>query len=97
MLLRSYYVYMLAQEPHGVIYVGVTNDLVRRTWEHKQGQNTGFTKKYHVKMLVWYEHYHDITMAIQREKQLKKWKRQWKVDLIEKDNADWVDLYGRLR
>lgn len=92
----TYFVYLLAQKKDGVLYVGVTNDLVRRIWEHKEGLINGFSKDYHVKLLVWFEQYTDINLAIQREKQIKKWKRQWKMNLIEADNPQWEDLYERL-
>ena len=88
----SYYVYIMSSKS-GVLYIGATNDLDRRVFEHKQGLVEGFTKKYSVKVLVYYEVHGDIHAAIHREKRLKKWKRQWKVDLIQKDNLEWGDLY----
>jgi putative endonuclease len=97
MLERTYYVYLLASRRNGTLYVGVTNDLVRRVWEHKQGLIDGFTKKYAVKLLVWYEETPSIEAAIQREKQIKKWNRAWKLELIEKRNPNWQDLYEDLR
>ena len=87
----QYYVYILASKKDGVLYIGVTNDLVRRVYEHKQNFIEGFTKKYHVHYLVYYETTQDINAALQRKKQLKKWNRKWKIDLIEKDNPDWKD------
>ena len=88
-----YYVYILASAPQGTLYVGVTNDLVRRVSEHRAGTVEGFTKKYAVHRLVYYEAGNDIEGAIAREKVLKKWKRDWKRELIERDNPNWDDLY----
>ena len=90
------YVYILASKYHGTIYVGVTSDLIKRVWEHKQGIFTGFTKRYNVKMLVYYEIHNDINEAIKREKILKGWTRKKKIALIEQNNEEWLDLYGRL-
>ncbi len=90
--MRHYYVYMLASKKHWVIYTWVTNNLVRRIWEHQDGTNKWFTKKYHVKKLVYYEARSDIREAIVREKQLKKWNRQRKIELIEKENLNRDDL-----
>jgi putative endonuclease len=87
-----YYVYILASERNGTIYVGVTNDIERRVEEHKNGIVDGFTKKYHVHQLVHYEKYDFIYDAIQREKCIKEWKRKWKLELIEKTNPEWKDL-----
>ena len=89
----SYYVYILTKERNSVFYVGVTNDLIRRVYEHKEGLVPGFTKKYDVKMLVYYECFDDIYEAIHREKIIKKWKRKFKVDAIERSNPEWRDLY----
>ncbi len=89
----TYYVYIMASKQNGTLYIGVTNDLVRRVFEHKNGITGGFTTKYKLTILVYFEAHHDITSAIQREKTLKKWNRQWKIDLIEKDNPQWKDLY----
>jgi putative endonuclease len=88
-----YYVYILAKAPRSTFYTGVTNDLVRRVWEHKQGVADGFTKKYGIKMLVYYEVAEDINAAIQREKIIKKWKRSFKYDAIQRMNPEWRDLY----
>jgi putative endonuclease len=88
-----YYVYILASRKNGTLYAGVTNDLARRTWEHREGLVEGFTKKYGVKILVYFEEFGDIGLAIHRESRLKKWKRPWKTDLIEKTNPEWRDLY----
>jgi len=78
-----YYIYILASKKNGILYIGVTNDLVRRVAEHRDGLIGGFTKKYRIRQLVWYEHTADINAAIQREKQLKEWKRAWKMRLIQ--------------
>jgi putative endonuclease len=90
---ENWWVYMLASGQHGTLYVGVTNDLVRRVWEHREGLVDGFTKKYTVKRLVWYEAHSNPGAAIQREKRLKRWRRDWKIRLIEEENLLWSDLY----
>ncbi|MBR0825896.1 GIY-YIG nuclease family protein [Bradyrhizobium manausense] len=89
----AYYVYILASRRDGAIYVGITNDLVRRVYEHRIKAVPGFTAKYNIARLVWFETYDDPISAISREKELKKWKRAWKAALIEKDNPNWDDLY----
>ena len=89
----SYYVYLLASQRNGTLYVGMTNDLVRRIWEHKNNFVDGFTKRYRVHDLVWFEAADDPSAAILREKQIKKWNRSWKLKLIEKENPEWLDLY----
>ena len=94
--MKTYYIYILASKKNGVLYIGVTNNLIRRVYEHKNDINKGFTSKYHVHKLVYYEIFNDINLAIQREKALKKWKRAWKIDLIEKGNSEWKDLYDEL-
>lgn len=86
-------VYILASKRNGTLYIGVTSDLVKRVWEHKSDLAEGFTKQYQVHQLVWYETSQNMESAITREKQLKEWKRQWKVELIEKTNPYWNDLY----
>ena len=86
-------VYILASKRNGTLYIGVTSDLVKRAWEHKNGITGGFTKKYGVHRLVYYELFADMISAITREKQMKKWRRAWKIELIEKDNRDWRDLW----
>lgn len=91
--MKQYYVYMLASKKNGVLYIGVTGDLVKRVWEHKNNLVEGFTKKYFVHKLVYYEVTTDAKSAITREKQLKKWNRDWKIRLIEKENSNWEDLY----
>ena len=88
-----YYVYILASKKNGVLYTGVTNNLLRRVYEHKHNLCSGFTREYNVHKLVHFEQTDDIYAAIQREKQLKRWKREWKVKLIEETNKDWNDLY----
>ena len=92
----AYYVYILAGKRNGTLYVGVTNDLVRRVWEHKEGVVKGFTKKYDVKRLVYFEMFDQVDFALHREKTLKHYIREWKINLIEKDNPDWRDLYDDL-
>ncbi|RWE97373.1 MAG: GIY-YIG nuclease family protein [Mesorhizobium sp.] len=87
------YAYMTASQKRGTIYIGVTNDLGRRMPEHKSGQGSRFTSRYGVQRLVWYEEHFDIRDAIQREKSLKRWPRQWKIDLIEKTNPEWFELF----
>ena len=86
-------VYMLASQPNGTLYTGVTNDLVRRVWEHRNDTIDGFTKQYGVHRLVYYELHASMIEAIRREKQIKKWRRVWKIELIEKENPDWRDLW----
>jgi putative endonuclease len=94
--MKPYYVYILASKKHGTLYLGVTNDLVRRVYEHKNNLVEGFSKKYKVYRLVYFEVCDDITAAIQREKHIKKWNRQWKTELIEKNNPEWDDLYSEI-
>jgi putative endonuclease len=86
-------VYILASRRNGTLYVGVTSDLVRRVYEHRSDAVDGFTKRYGVHLLVWYELHEDMLSAIAREKAIKEWKRQWKLELIERFNRDWNDLY----
>ena len=90
---KTYFVYILASKKNGTLYIGVTNDLARRVLEHREGLAEGFTKKYGVKRLVRFEEFGDIGLAIHRETRLKKWKRRWKMELIEKRNPLWHDLY----
>lgn len=90
------YVYMLSDKPRGTLYIGVTSDLIKRIWQHKESFVDGFSAKYGLKNLVWYEVHEDINEAIRREKQLKKWNRIWKIELIEKNNSEWQDLYPDL-
>ncbi|MBZ9868872.1 GIY-YIG nuclease family protein [Mesorhizobium sp. CA15] len=87
------YVYMTASQKGGTIYIGVTNDLARRIPEHKNGQGSSFASRCGVQRLVWYEEYFDIADAIQRETSLKRWPRRWKIELIEKSNPEWFELF----
>jgi putative endonuclease len=89
----AYYVYLLASKKHGTIYLGVTNDLVRRVYEHRAKAVPGFSARYGVNKLVWFEVHDTAEAAITREKELKKWRRDWKIKLIEEQNPEWVDLY----
>jgi putative endonuclease len=93
---KTYYVYILASKRNGTLYIGVTNDLARRVREHREGLVPGFTKTYGVKMLVYYEVFDDISQVIQREKRLKKYKREWKMNLIQQNNVEWRDLTDTL-
>ena len=90
---KTFYVYILASARYGTLYVGVTSNLVKRVWEHREGFVAGFTKEHGVKQLVWFETHTDAASAITREKQLKKWKREWKIKLIQQKNPGWSDLY----
>ena len=89
-------VYILASDYHGILYVGVTSDLIRRVWEHKNDVVAGFTKKHRIHDLVWFEQHDTMDTAISREKALKEWRRGWKIELIEKTNPRWLDLYPDL-
>ena len=91
-----YWVYILASSKHGTLYIGVTNDLVRRVYEHRNGLIAGFTKKYSVKRLVYFEHHETIQAAIQREHNIKHWSRAWKVRKIVAMNPDWDDLFDTI-
>jgi putative endonuclease len=93
---RTFWVYILASGLGGTLYIGVTNDLVRRIYEHRMGLAEGFTKKYRVHRLVYFEPYGDVEEAIRREKQLKKWNRAWRIRLIEEHNPNWDDLYPKI-
>ena len=93
---NSYCVYILSSQRNGTLYVGITNNLVRRIWEHKNQKTDGFTKKYEVHHLVYYEIHENPESAITREKQLKKWNRLWKIRLIEEKNPEWKDLYQNI-
>ena len=88
-----FFVYILASKPFGTLYVGSTSHLVRRVWEHKEKVVPGFTAKYGVDRLVWYEQHETLEAGMLREKRIKRWKRGWKIELIEKDNPQWIDLY----
>ncbi|MCP3922502.1 MAG: GIY-YIG nuclease family protein [Desulfobacterales bacterium] len=89
-------VYILASEKNGTLYTGVTSNLLKRIWDHKNKVTTGFTEKYDIHDLVYFELHQNMEYAIIREKQIKKWKRQWKINLIEKDNKAWADLWNRI-
>ena len=91
-----YYIYIVTNQKNNIFYIGVTNDLKRRIYEHKQKQIDGFTKKYNLNKLVYFETFKDISRAIEREKQLKKWSRIKKISLIETQNTSWFDLYDKL-
>ena len=93
-MVRNYFVYILASHMYGTLYIGITSNLARRVWEHKNDLVDGFSKEYGVHRLVWYEIHEDVLAAITREKQLKKWNRDWKVNLIQKMNPEWRDLYA---
>jgi putative endonuclease len=89
-------VYILASRRNGTLYIGVTSDLVKRVWQHKNDVTSGFTRKYGVHTLVYYEGHADMTAAIRREKRLKKWNRAWKIELIERENPQWRDLWEEI-
>jgi putative endonuclease len=94
--MRGGFVYLMANRPDGTLYVGVTSDLPRRAWEHREGAVDGFTKRYGLKRLVWFEAHDDIRAAIQREKTMKHWPRAWKVRLIVTSNPEWRDLFDEI-
>jgi putative endonuclease len=89
-------VYILSSKKNGTLYIGVTSDLLKRIWQHKNGEMEGFSKRYRVHQLVWYELHETMESAINREKALKFWKRAWKLELIERNNPDWSDLYEEI-
>jgi len=91
-----FYVYMLSSRPQGTLYIGMTDNLLRRVWEHKCKAVPGFTAKYDVDRLVWYEPHDIFEAALRRERQLKEWKRAWKIQLLEAENPQWIDLYPTL-
>ena len=93
---KTGYVYMLASGRNGTLYIGVTSDLIKRVWQHRAGEIDGFTARYDVKNLVWFEVHDDIASAIAREKAMKKWYRKWKLELIEKTNPEWRDLFPEI-
>ena len=93
---KSFYVYILTNKRYGTFYVGVTSDLPKRIWEHRNNVVEGFTQKHNLKNLVHYEAHENVESAIKREKRLKKWDRQWKIELIEESNPDWRDLYENI-
>lgn len=94
--MRCWYVYLLASSRNGTLYCGVTNNLERRIWQHKNGYVKGFTSKYGVRRLVWFDTYRDVNAAILQEKRLRRWRRSWNLELIERQNPDWNDLYSDL-
>ena len=96
MLTKAYYVYILASGRYGTLYTGVTSDLIKRTWQHREGFIDGFATKHNVKQLEWYEVHEDAQAAITREKQIKKWNRLWKIRLIQKRNPLWRDLFDEV-
>ena len=91
--MKRYYTYILASKRNGTLYTGVTGNLIVRTWQHQKEETESFTQKYHVHLLVWYEVFDNVYDAITAEKRIKKWKRGWKLNLIEKNNPEWRDLY----
>ena len=93
---KEYYVYLVASKKRGTLYTGVTSNLIKRIYEHKKGVIEGFTKKYQVHQLVYFEKHTDILEAISREKVIKKWRREWKFNLIERNNLHWVDMYSEI-
>ena len=95
-IMSNHYVYILASKRNGTLYIGVTTDLAKRISQHRSKLIEGFTKKYNVTMLVYYEHYEDYQLAAVREANIKKWKRDWKIKLIEQSNPEWKDLYPDL-
>ena len=94
--MRRYFVYIMSNKKNGTLYTGMTNSLKTRTWQHKTGMHDGFTKRYLLHNLIYFEEFLDVRDAITREKQLKKWNRTWKIELIEKMNPEWKDLYDIL-
>jgi len=92
----AYFVYIMASQHHGTLYIGVTNNLIRRVYEHREKITPGFTAKYNVNRLVWFDQTDSIEAAIQHEKRLKHWQRAWKIEMIEKANPEWEDLYASL-
>jgi len=92
----AYFIYIMASQRHGTLYIGVTNNLIRRVYEHREKITPGFTAKYNVNRLVWFDQTDSIETAIQHEKRLKHWQRAWKIEMIEKANPEWEDLYASL-
>ena len=95
-VIKEFCVYILASKRNGTLYTGVTSNLVQRVWQHKNDEADSFTKKHQVHTLVWFEQHENAESAIRREKQIKEWKRKWKLELIEKDNPTWRDLYDEI-
>lgn len=94
--MKYYYVYILTNKPYGVFYIGFTSNLPKRVYEHKEGSVDGFSKKFNTKMLIYYEVFEDPENAIKREKRLKRWSREWKIEAINKFNPEWKDLYEEI-
>ena len=94
--MKAGFVYIMANRKNGAIYIGVTSDLVKRVWEHREGEIGGFTRRYDCKLLLWFGAFDDLQEARRRELQMKEWKRAWKIRLIEETNLDWEDLYPTL-
>jgi putative endonuclease len=92
----AFYVYLMAGRKNGTLYLGMTDDLIRRVWEHREGIVAGFTKKYAVQLLVWFEEHPSRESAFERERSIKGWKRQWKIDLFRETNPEWRDLFPDL-
>ena len=95
-MIHSGYIYIISSCKNGTLYIGVTSDLKRRIWQHKNNEIAGFTRRYGIKTLVYYEVLRSMNDAISREKQMKKWKRAWKIELIEKENPEWKDLFEEI-
>ena len=93
---KQYYVYIICNKRNGTLYTGITSNLIKRIWQHKNGLVEGFSKRYNTKILVYFEAHKDVEEAILREKRIKKWKREWKINLIEKNNPKWDDIYQTL-
>jgi putative endonuclease len=91
--MKNYYIYILASRHNKALYIGVTSNLIKRIWEHKSKVIPGFTSKYNVQKLVYFEEFQDVDLALNREKLLKNWKREWKIDLVARKNPNWCDLY----
>ena len=96
MTVKAFFVYLLASGVRGTLYVGVTSDLIKRIWEHKTKAVPGFTARYNIDQLVWFEAHENAESLTRREKQIKEWKREWTMNLIERDNPHWIDLYPGL-
>jgi len=94
--MRAYWVYILASKPRGTLYIGVTNGIIRRVQQHRQGTASAFTRRYKVHSLVWFQEFASVREAIQREKTMKEWPRAWKINMIERTNLHWDDLYSQL-
>ena len=93
---RTYWIYLMTNEPRGVLYVGMTSDLARRAFEHRERLLEGFTKRYHLDRLVYFEAHCEAAVAAQRERAMKRWRRDWKIELVERFNPTWADLFDRV-